>query len=337
MTTDDNSNDNNNGDNSTATEPATDNSGDSDNAPPPQAYTPDFDSIRQLSSYGAEYWSARDLAPLLGYSRWENFDVAIKRAKTSCEQVGQVVEDHFREATKMIATGKGAQRTVKDYILSRLACYLAAQNGDPRKPEIAAAQNYFAIATRKTELAELKQAQDERLYLREQVGEGNKSLNEAARSAGVLPQSFGTFHDAGYRGLYGGRGVDEIKTQKDIPAKEDLLDRMGQEELGANLFRITQTNAKLRDEGIVGQTKAINTHREVGKEVRDAIKRIGGKMPETLPAEPSIKPLLDEKKKKKKKAIPLQGQVAFPMEETIVTANTGAAESEPKIGEKKTE
>ncbi|MEI6043949.1 MAG: DNA damage-inducible protein D [Chloroflexota bacterium] len=288
---------------------------------------PDFDSVKQVSPYGAEYWSARDLSKLLGYTDWRNFEVAIKRASTSCEQVGQNVADHFVGATKPIKGGKGSVQNVKDFILSRLACYLVAQNGDPRKPEIAAAQNYFALATRKTELAELKEAQDERLYLREQVGESNKSLNEAARSAGVLPQSFGIFHDAGYRGLYGGLGVNEVKAQKGIPPKEDLLDRMGQAELAANYFRITQTQEKLRDEGIIGQTKAINTHREVGRKVRKAIEDIGGKMPETLPAEPSIKPLLEEKKKKRKKAIPPLGQVAFPMEETTTTDIGGA---EPK-------
>ncbi|NWJ95339.1 MAG: DNA damage-inducible protein D [Chloroflexi bacterium] len=316
--------DDNNENNSTTA--VADNSG---SAPPP--HTPDFDSIRQLSPYGAEYWSARDLAPLLGYDKWQNFEVAINRAKTSCEQVGQIVGDHFTGASKMVTLGSGAKRTVKDFILSRLACYLAAQNGDPRKPEIAAAQNYFALATRKTELAELKEAQDERLYLREQIGESNKSLNEAARSAGVLPQSFGTFHDAGYRGLYGGLGIDEVKDRKGIPAKEDLLDRMGQAELAANFFRITQTNEKLRKEEIIGQANAIKAHRQVGQKVRKAIEDIGGDMPETLPAEPSIKPLLDEKKKKRKKAIPPPGQVAFPMEDT--TAPIIGTGSEPNGGE----
>lgn len=262
---------------------------------------PDFDSIKQLSPYNMEYWSARDLAPLLGYRNWQNFEVAIKRAKTSCEQVGQVVQDHFIDASKMIKLGKGAEREVKDYVLSRLACYLIAQNGDPRKPEIAAAQNYFAISTRKTELAELREAQEDRLYLREQVSDGNKGLSDAARSAGVLSQNFGVFQDAGYKGLYGGLGVEDIRAKKKIGHKEDILDRMGRAELGANLFRITQTEEKLRDENIIGQSNAIKTHHEVGQEVRKAIKRIGGKMPEELPAEPSIRSLLEEKKRRRKK------------------------------------
>src|SRR5256885_2212036 len=110
--------------------------------------SPDFESVKQISPYGVDYWSARQLAPLLGYARWENFEIAIKRAKTACEQVGQVAKDHFPDTTKMIQAGKGAQREVSDYSLSRFACYLIAQNGDPRKKEIAAAQAYFAIATR---------------------------------------------------------------------------------------------------------------------------------------------------------------------------------------------
>lgn len=271
--------------------------------------TPDFESIKQISPYGAEYWSARDLAPLLGYTQWRRFEEAIHRAMTACRQVGQTVDDHFAGAGKMVTLGSSAKREVKDYILSRFACYLIAQNGDPRKPEIAAAQVYFAISTRKNELAELKEAQEERIYLREQVSENNKALNEAARSAGVLPQSFGQFHDAGYQGLYGGLGVDAIKARKGIKDKEDLLDRMSREELGANLFRITQTEARLRDEQIIGQSKAIETHREVGQKVRKAIADIGGKMPEELPAEPSIKPLLYEKKRKQATLKPGQATI----------------------------
>ncbi|NWJ97620.1 MAG: DNA damage-inducible protein D [Chloroflexi bacterium] len=277
---------------------------------------PDFDSIKQVSPYGVEFWSARDLSKLLGYTDWRNFEVAIKRAITSCEQIGQQPADHFVGSNKMVTLGSGSLREVKDYILSRFGSYLISQNGDPRKPEIAAAQAYFATATREHEIQQLQAEQEKRLQLREQVSENNKALADAARSAGVLPPNFGIFQEAGYQGLYGGLGVADLKERKGIGPKEDILDRMGRQELAANDFRITQTEAKLRDEQIIGQTKAINTHRQVGKEVRDAIRRIGGKMPETLPAEPSIKPLLEDKKKKRKKAIPPQGQVAFPLEET---------------------
>lgn len=263
--------------------------------------SPDFESIRKISPYEAEYWSARDLAPLLGYSNWQNFEVAIKRGKTACEQVGQIVADHFTDANKMIKAGKGAQRQVKDYSLSRFACYLIAQNGDPRKEEIAAAQAYFAVATRQNELHQLYEDQQKRLQLRERVSENNRKLAEAAQQAGVLSRSFGEFQNAGYRGLYGGLDVDGIKAQKGLAKNEEVLDRMGREELAANDFRITQTEGKLRNKRIVGQSRAIQTHHEVGRKVREAIEEIGGVMPENLPPEPSIKPLIDEKRRRRKK------------------------------------
>jgi DNA-damage-inducible protein D len=264
--------------------------------------TPDFDSIKQISPYGAEYWSARDLAPLLGYSKWERFEGVIKRAMTACKQIGQIVENHFPSAGKMVNVGSGAEREVKDYILSRFACYLIAQNGDPRKKEIAAAQAYFAISTRENELAQLLAQQEERLQLRERVSENNKALASAAYASGVLSQNFGTFQNAGYKGLYGGLDVSNIKVKKGINQREDLLDRMGREELAANDFRITQTEGRLRKEGIVGQASAESVHHEVGKKVRKAIEDIGGTMPEDLRPEPTIKPLLDERKRKRKKA-----------------------------------
>jgi DNA-damage-inducible protein D len=265
--------------------------------------TPDFESIKQVNPYGAEYWSARDLAPLLGYGKWQNFEVAIERAMTACEQVGQVVADQFTGVSKLIDSGKGAKRPIKDYLLSRFACYLIAQNGDPRKKEIAEAQAYFAISTRRYEISQLLQEQEERLKLREHVNENNKALAQAATQAGVLSPNFGLFQDAGYKGLYGGLGVADIKEHKQIPQREDLLDRMGRAELAANDFRITQTEERLRKDGTIGQTKAMDVHREVGKKVRKAIEDIGGTMPEDLTPEPSIKPLLDAKRRKEQKRL----------------------------------
>ena len=267
---------------------------------------PDFESIKQLSPYGMEYWSARDLGPLLGYTKWENFEVAIKRAMTAAEQVGQVLENHFPDARKMVTLGSGAQREVKDYSLSRLACYLIAQNGDPRKAEVAGAQLYFVIAARENELQQLRDEQSKRLELRERVSENNKDLADAAHHAGVLSQNFGVFQNAGYMGLYNGMGITDLKNYKGVAVKEDILDRMGPLELAANDFRITQTTDVLRRDGIIGQNNAIETHQRVGKEIRSAIERIGGTMPEDLPVEPSIKSLLDEKKRNRKKAIEQQ-------------------------------
>ncbi|OHB64718.1 MAG: DNA damage-inducible protein D, partial [Planctomycetes bacterium RBG_13_60_9] len=202
---------------------------------------------------------------------------------------GNDPEHHFARARKMIALGKGGQRDVNDYWLSRFACYLIAQNGDPRKPEIALAQKYFAIQTRRQELSDARQRDLERLELRKQTTEEFKALSGAARNAGVHSTMFGIFHDAGYKGLYGGLGSDQIKARKCIAASESLLDRMGTTELAANQFRMTQTREKLAQEGIHGQERAIDTHRQVGKEVREAIRRIGGTMPENLPSAEDIK------------------------------------------------
>ncbi len=268
--------------------------------------TPDFDAIKQLNIYGVEYWSARELMGLLGYKRWENFEVALERARQACVGVGETVEDHFRDATKVIKAGKGASHEVKDYLLSRLACYLVAQNGDPRKAEIAAAQLYFAVSTRENELRSLKQAQEERLLLRQQVAESNRDLAKAAQNAGVQNQNFGRFQNAGYAGMYGGLNIEAIKLHKGIPDKEDLLDRAGRAELAANFFRITQTEQKLRVEQVQGEETAIDTHHQVGKQVRQAIREISGQMPEDLPTEPTIRPLIEERKRRKKKSAPAQ-------------------------------
>jgi DNA-damage-inducible protein D len=201
----------------------------------------------------------------------------------------------------MVTLGSGAQRDVKDYSLSRFACYLIAQNGDPRKPEIASAQAYFAVSTRRHELHQLYDEQQKRLQLRERVSENNLKLAEAAHQAGVLSRSFGEFQNAGYQGLYGGLDVEGIKAKKKLSKSDEILDHMGRAELAANDFRITQTEEKLRREQIVGQASAIATHHEVGQRVREAIQEIGGAMPEDLPTEPSIKPLLAERRRHRKK------------------------------------
>ncbi len=266
-----------------------------------ESQSPDFESIKRTNPYQAEYWSARDLAPLLGYSNWQNFEVAIKRGKTACEQVGQVVADHFTDASKMVKLGSKAEREVRDYYLSRFACYLIAQNGDPRKPAIASAQAYFAVSTRQHELHQLYDEQQKRLQLRERVSENNRKLAEAAHQAGVLSRSFGEFQNAGYEGLYGGLDAEGIKARKQLGKSEEVLDHMGRAELAANDFRITQTEEKLRREQIIGQARAIATHHEVGKKVREAIQEIGGTMPEDLPPEPSIKPLLAERRRNRKR------------------------------------
>lgn len=259
-----------------------------------------FESIKQSNEHGAEYWSARDLQVLLGYSQWRRFEQAIERAITSCEQSGNNPDHHFAGAGKMIEVGKGGQRDVDDYHLSRFACYLIAQNGDPRKPEIALAQKYFAVQTRRQELNDQAVADVERLELRKQTAEEFKALSGAAQDAGVQSRMFGVFHDAGYKGLYGGLGREAIKQRKTIPEKDNLLDRMNATELAANQFRMTQARDKLARDAVRDQAQAIQTHEQVGKEVRDAIKRIGGTLPENIPPAEHIK----EVEKRLKKAVP---------------------------------
>lgn len=245
-----------------------------------------FEGLRQINEFGAEYWSARDLQTLLGYSQWRRFEQAIERALSSCRESGNPPEHHFAGAGKPIPGGKGAVQVVDDFHLSRFACYLIAQNGDPRKSEIAQAQKYFAIQTRRQELSDQAAADQERLELRKQTSQEFKALSGAAQQAGVQSRMFGVFHDAGYKGLYNGLGNEAIKARKGIPSKENLMDRMNATELAANQFRMTQTRDKLAREGINSQTQAIKTHEAVGKEVRDAIQRIGGTLPEHIaPAE----------------------------------------------------
>lgn len=262
---------------------------------------PEFESIRKVNPYGEEYWLARELMPLLGYNKWERFEGVIKRAMTACEQVHQAVKHHFPTSGKMIPLGKGGQRQVTDYNLTRFACYLIAQNGEPSKPEIAAAQSYFALSTRKNELRELAEEQEDRIAQREQLIENNKALAEAAHRAGVISQDFPKFQKAGVESMYGGLDVKAVKARKGIPEKDDFADRMGRAELAANNFRVTTTEQKIVNEGIIGGAAATNAHREVGKLVRKTIKEAGATLPEDLTAEPNIKPLIKERQRSRKK------------------------------------
>ena len=227
--------------------------------------------------------------PCLGYSQWRSFENAIQKAVESCRQSGNNPEHHLAAARKMILRGKGASLEVNDYHLSRFACYLIAQNGDPRKSEIAHAQKYFAIQTRRQEVSEQMAADLERVETRHQVSVEFKALSGAAREAGVQDKMFGMLHDAGYKGLYGGLGVDAIKARKGIAPKEQLMDLMDTSELAANLFRMTQTRDKLKSEQIKDQREVMQAHEMVGKTVRSAIQKIGGLLPENMPPAEPIK------------------------------------------------
>ncbi|MBI4650928.1 DNA damage-inducible protein D [Candidatus Desantisbacteria bacterium] len=256
-----------------------------------------FEQIKKNNEYGKEYWCARDLMTPLGYVRWENFEVAVTRAKESCKNSSQKVDDHFAGATKMVKIGSGTERSIDDYNLSRYACYLIAQNGDPRKEKIAMAQTYFAIQTRKQEMHEQLIEDNKRLYLRDEMKTHNKQLAQAAKEAGVI--NYANFQDYGYMGLYGGMRQKDIHAKKKLQKKETILDHMNSEELAANLFRATQAEAKLKRENISGQPKANQAHHDVGKKVRQTIKELGGTMPENLPTPDNIK----ESKKRLKSSV----------------------------------
>ncbi len=246
-----------------------------------------FEAIRHETADGAEYWSARELAPLLEYSRWENFRQAVDRAVLACRNSQEEPTDHFRETTKMIATGKGAQRRIADVQLSRYACYLVVQNADPAKEVVALGQTYFAVQTRRAEQAdELAGLTDDqrRIYMRYQLADHNTALFATARTAGVItPQDFAIFQDAGYHGLYNGEGAGDIARRKGLRPGQRILDYMGAEELGANLFRATQAEAQIRREGIQGREAANAAHEAMGRDVRAFIVERGGTPPEDLP------------------------------------------------------
>ena len=258
-----------------------------------------FEDIKHIDENGNEYWLARELMPLLEYSKWERFSNTINNAKIACENSGYNVNDHFPGVGKLISIGKGGKRKVADYKLSRYACYLIAQNGDSRKKTIALAQTYFAIQTRKQELSELEYnnlTEDEkRLYRRNQARKGNFNLNKTAVNSGV--KDLARFHNAGYKGLYNGETADDIFKRKKLRYREDILDNMGSEELADNFFRIAQTDAKLKRDNVDNEYTANSVHYEVGREVRNSIKRLGGTMPEDLPTpNKSLKELEKERK-----------------------------------------
>lgn len=267
-----------------------------------------FEQLKLLTHDGSEFWSARDLAPLLDYKDWRNFLKVIQKAQQACEASGHETSDHFVGANKMVSLGSGSQRELDDFHLTRYACYLVVQNGDPSKAVIAAGQTYFALQTRRQELSDdesfqqLKEAQ-KRLLLRNELKEHNKQLVETAQQAGVESGlDFAIFQNHGYQGLYGGLDQKAIHKRKGLTDKEKILDHMGSTELAANLFRATQAEEKLRRDKVQGKKLANQTHFEVGRKVRQTIEELGGTMPEDLPTpDQSIQQLESAAKKLAKK------------------------------------
>ena len=228
-----------------------------------------FEDIKHTDNDGAEYWCARELAPVLEYKRWENFSTAIKRSMLACKNSGFLLDDHFREVTKMIPLPKKATRGIKDYQLSRYACYLIVQNGDPRKEVIALGQTYFAIQTRRQEIIDTFNQLDEdnkRLVIRGDIKQWNQMLAEAARHAGVITnKEFAIFQNAGYMGLHGGLTVDDIHQKKGLEVNQKILDFMGSTELIANLFRISQAEEKLKKDRVSSSEGATAIHYKVAE------------------------------------------------------------------------
>ena len=236
-----------------------------------------FETIKHMDENGVEYWYARELQGVLDYKEWRKFENVIKKAKKSCQNSGNSENDHFVGADKMVPIGSGAERLQKDYKLTRYACYLIAQNGDSRKKVIALAQTYFAIQTRKQEISEREYSSltedEKRFYQRNLTKKGNYSLNQTAKKAGV--KNFDRFHNSGYKGLYNGETADDIAKRKGLRYREEILDNMGSDELAANLFRISQTEQKLKRDEIHTEKSANEAHCEVGSKIRNTIKELG--------------------------------------------------------------
>ena len=236
-----------------------------------------FENIKHIDESGVEYWYARELMTILEYNKWENFEKVINKAKKSCQNSDISVFEHFPDVRKTIKMPKGAEKTILDYKLTRYACYLIAQNGDSRKKVIALAQTYFAVQTRKQEISEKEYSMltedEKRFYQRDLTRKGNYSLNQTAKNAGV--KNFDKFHNSGYKGLYNGETADDIAKRKGLRYREDILDNMGSDELIANLFRISQTEQRLKRDRVDTEKKACDTHNKIGKIVRKAIKEAG--------------------------------------------------------------
>jgi len=259
-----------------------------------------FEDIKHINEDGIEIWYARELQKVLDYTEWRKFENTIKKAIKACENSGISAFEHFVGADKLSKRNNNAEVLINDYKLTRYACYLIAQNGDSRKEVIALAQTYFAVQTRRQEINEKEYSMltedEKRLYQRNLTRKGNYSLNQTAKKSGV--KNFDKFHNYGYKGLYNGETANDIAKRKGLRYREDILDNMGSDELIANLFRISQTEQKLKRDNITIEKDANNAHYEVGKNIREVIAKNGGTMPEDLPTpSKSLKEIVSKNKK----------------------------------------
>lgn len=268
-----------------------------------------FERIKRTNEANNEYWESRDLAQVLEYTQYRNFEAVIEKAKLACFNSGHRIEDHFADVSKMVGIGSGAAREIKVTLLSRYACYLIIQNADPQKEIVAHGQTYFAIQTRRQELRDEQIEESRRLLLRQEIRQHNVQLADAARHAGVAePIDYAIFQNHGYMGLYGGLKQEDIHQRKGLQKSQKILDHMGSTELAANLFRATQTEDKLRREDVKGKDAANRTHHAVGAKVRQTIRELGGTMPEDLPVVESIKEIEGQQRKQLGKPAKRKGE-----------------------------
>lgn len=253
-----------------------------------QTHHQSFENIKQLDKDGNEFWYARALSKLLGYSDFRNFTKVINKAKEACTNSGQEISEHIVEVNEVVLGGSGVSNPYPSFALSRYACYLVVQNADPSKPIVANGQTYFALQTRRQELKDdeafIQLKEDEkRLFLRNELKEHNKQLVDVAYKSGVeTNMDFAIFQNHGYKGLYGGLDAKGIHQKKGLKKSHKILDYMGSTELAANLFRATQAEEKLKKDGIKDKHSANKTHYKVGQKVRQTIEELGGIMPEEL-------------------------------------------------------
>lgn len=268
-----------------------------------------FDEIvKIIQEEAVEFWYARDLMALLGYDRWENFHKAIERAIDSCKASEIEPADHFRSVTKMVQIGSGAERAVKDYMLTRYACYLIAQNGDPRKEEIAFAQSYFVVQTRKQELIEERIAYIERTEARGKLRESEKRLSQNIYERGVDDAGFGRIRSRGDQALFGGKSTQEMKKKLGVSDKRPLADFLPTLTIAAKNLATEMTNYNVEEKDLQGESAITSEHVQNNQSVRDMLGSRGIK-PEELPPSEDIKKLERRVKSQEKKLVQESGKL----------------------------